>query len=97
MTNFEKPKGTNFRCSEALGAAELAKLLCKIVIFLQNSEPYAKLQRYDDWWEHDGLHFYKSPIDFRQLFAIVRSPESLLEAMPGDDYVFVGISPGDGS
>jgi hypothetical protein len=93
MTDFIKPTGINFRCVDTLPAPDLARLLCRMVAFLQDIEPYAKLRRYNDWWEHDGLHFYKSPIDFNDLFGIVRSPRSLLEAMPGDEDVLVGMAP----
>ena len=64
-----------------------------MVSFLQSLNPYALLQRYDDWWEHDGLHFERGPIDFDALFTIVRSSKSLIEAMPGDEYVHVGTAP----
>ncbi len=93
MTNFTKPIGINFRSAGELSAPELARLLCRIASYLQNIEPYIKLHRYDDWWEHDGLHFHKSPINFDELFYIVNSPRSLLEAMPGDDFVCIGIAP----
>jgi hypothetical protein len=51
------------------------------------------LYRYEDWWEHDGMHFRRESIDIHRLFEIVKSPQSSLEAMPGDLDVFVGIGP----
>ena len=47
----------------------------------------------DDWWEHDGLHFDRASVDFNQLFAMIKSPRTLLETVPGDDFVFVGVGP----
>jgi hypothetical protein len=51
----------------------------------------------DDWWEHDGLFFEKGSLDLHGLFQIVGTPRSLLEAMPGDDRVFVGVGATDRS
>jgi hypothetical protein len=93
MTGFIRPKGTNFRCADALTAKDLAKALCCVARFLQEVEPYEKLERYDDWWEHDGLHFDRASVDFNQLFAMINSPRALLESVPGDEHVFVGVAP----
>ena len=93
MTGFIRPKGTNFRCADEMTAAALAKVLCRVASFLQGLGPYEKLERYDDWWEHDGLHFDRSSLDFNQLFAMINSPRALLETVPDDDYVFVGVAP----
>jgi hypothetical protein len=93
MTGFIRPKGTNFRCTDALAARDLSNALCRVASFLQGVEPYEKLERYDDWWEHDGLHFDRSSMDFNQLFAMINSPRALLETVPDDDYVFVGVAP----
>jgi hypothetical protein len=97
MTPFEAPTGTNFRSESNVPADVVSKSLCRIASFLQDREPYQKLLRYDDWWEHDGLHFPKGPVDFHGLFEIIGSPRALLAAMPGDDYVVVGIAPQDNS
>lgn len=97
MSEFIKPKGVNFSCSKELSAIELSKVLCKTASFIQQLKPYAKLKRYDDWWEHDGLHFYRESINFDQLFSIINSPKALLEAMSGDFNVFVGIAPENNS
>lgn len=69
--------------------------LCKIASFLQDREPSAPLCRFDDWWEHDGLHFEKGNLDIHALFQIVGTPRSLLWAMPGDHRVFVAVAPTD--
>jgi len=57
----------------------------------------ARLIRADDWWEHDGLHFEKGPTDFHTLVQLVAPPQSLLQSMPGDHRVFVGIGACDRS
>lgn len=93
MSEFTKPEGINFSCAQEISAVELSKVLCRIVSFVQWLEPYIKLERYDDWWEHDGLHFYRNSISFDALFKLVNSPKSLLDEMPGDFQVFVGIAP----
>jgi len=93
MTGFIKPKGTNFRCADELPASDLSKALCRITSFLQSLEPHEKFERYDDWWEHDGLHFDRGPVDYNQLFLMINSPRALLETVPGDDHVFAGVAP----
>lgn len=93
MTRFIRPKGTNFRCTDPLSAKDLVQVPCRVASFLQGVEPDEKLERYDDWWGHDGLHFDRSSVDFDQLFAMINSPRALLETVPGDDYVFVGVAP----
>jgi hypothetical protein len=93
MSLFIKPKGVNFSCTKELPAVKLSKILCRTTSFIQQLEPYAKLERYDDWWEHDGLHFYRKSIKIEELFTIVNSPKSLLESMPGDFDVSIGLAP----
>lgn len=97
MANFTKPKGINFSFSNDLPAVELSRALCKTASFIQQINPYEKLYRYDDWWEHDGLHFYREKISVEKLFELVNSPKSLLEAMTGDFNVFIGIAPENNS
>lgn len=97
MKKFTTPKGINFSHKEDTSAANLVNALCKTVSFLQAIEPYIKFERYDDWWEHDGLHFWKDTINFNDLFSIVNSPMSLLKSMPGDFDVFIGVAPQDNS
>jgi hypothetical protein len=91
MSNFQEPKGVNFATTDDVGGADISEALRKVVAFVQSQSPYIELERYDDWWEHDGLHFYRSPISLDELFSIVHSPRSLLESMPGDFQVSVGI------
>lgn len=43
--------------------------------------------------EHDGLHFHRSLLDFHGFFEMVKSPRDLFAATPGDEDVFVGVSP----
>lgn len=95
-SNFKPPTGINFSCPEAISIATLSKDLRQIAAFLQHKFPYNPLQRFEDWWQHDGLHFYEGPIDMPGLFAIVGSPKRVYEAMPGEDYVRIGIASSDG-
>lgn len=96
-TEFNLPKGINFNCTESVPITVLSKALCRVAAFLQDLDSSAELLRYEDWWEHDGLHFYKGPMNFHQLFALVESPRALLESMQGDDFVFVGVLAADAS
>ena len=96
MSEFKPPEGTNFNCRDFIPIASLSKDLCKIAAFLQDKYPYVPLQRFDDWWQHDGLHFEKGTLDWHGLFSIVGSSKTIYQSMPGDDYVRVGIAPSDG-
>ncbi|MFZ0062238.1 MAG: hypothetical protein WAL47_09385 [Pyrinomonadaceae bacterium] len=93
MGDFSIPAGINFSSVDNVSAEVLAHALCQTASFLQALDPYTSLLRYDDWWEHDGLHFYREEIAFDGLFKMIRSPQALLEVMPGDDEVFVGVAP----
>ena len=97
MSQFIKPQGVCFLFDGGVSTPTLSHTLCRIVSFLQEVEPYTKLQHYEDWWEHDGLHFHRGSIDFNALYGMVNSPRSLLAATPADDYVFVGVAPDDSS
>jgi hypothetical protein len=90
---FTPPSGINYHCKENVPIAALSKALCQIAAFLQSHDPHAQLRRYEDWWEHDGLHFDRGALDIRGLFEVVESPRSLFAAMQGDESVFVGIAP----
>ncbi|RYG67766.1 hypothetical protein EON80_12960 [bacterium] len=93
METFKAPEGINFSSPE-VAASLLAPALCRVASFLQGIEAYgAHLEKYDDWWEHDGLHFRKGEISLHQLFESVKSPQALLSVMPGDSAVHVGIMP----
>src|SRR5437870_3785842 len=87
----------NFHCAEGLSAQELSRLLCAIVSFLQNLDPHIRLQRYADWWQHDGYHWEREQLDFHKLFSIVGCPRNLLSSMTGDDNIFIGFAPSDSS
>jgi hypothetical protein len=97
MTQFIRPEGINFSCSDDLSAPVLSQALCRTVSFLQSLNPYQKLHKYEDWWEHDSLHFYRESVNFDTLFNIINSPRSLLYSMPGDEGVFIGVAPDDSS
>ena len=90
------PQGTNLRSERWLTAPLLSSALTETAAFLRRvggSDP--TLLRYDDWWEHDGLHLPRQDerIDFDVLLSLVETPESLEAAMPDDFNVFVGIAP----
>ena len=91
MADFQAPNGSNFASDEDIDASKLSNILCKVAAFIQRTSPYIRLEKYDDWWEHDGLHFYDRSILIEDLFEIVRSPKSLLESVSGEFNVFVGI------
>lgn len=95
MATFSPPDGINFCCVGVLPSAELSSILSKVVGYLKRVDPHARLRQYDDWWQHDGLHFYKRDLDFGGLFDIVKTPADLIEAIQGDTYVRVGIAPMD--
>jgi hypothetical protein len=95
MSSFVKPQGICFLFGDELPATVLSNVLCKIANFLQGVAPLAKLHRYDDWWEHDGLHFHHGTIDFDALYRMINSPKNLLESTPDDASVFVGVAPDD--
>lgn len=93
MTDFIRPKGINFSCCEQLSPIDFSTALTKIANFIKEINTYDKLERYDDWWEHDGLHFHRNSISLEDFFKIVSSPRLLSEAMSSDWYVFIGIAP----
>lgn len=93
METFNPPEGINFRCRGVLAPAELLSILSKVAAYLRRVDPHARLRQYDDWWQHDGLHFFKRDLDFGGLFDILKTPADLIEAIQGDDYVRVGIAP----
>jgi hypothetical protein len=97
MSEFTKPGGICFEFGDEAPAEALSSFLCRVAGFLQEVDPFAKLKRYDDWWEHDGLHFYRKQIDFDAVFEMVNSPKHLLESTPDDEFVFVGIAPENSS
>ncbi|MBN1314787.1 MAG: hypothetical protein JXA42_04945 [Anaerolineales bacterium] len=96
IIEFKPPEGINFSCQNLVPIASLSRDLREIAAFLQDKCPYATLQRVDDWWQHDGLHFEKGTLDWHGLFAIVESPKGIYESMPGDDYVRIGVAASDG-
>jgi len=91
------PSGTVFYTLDDDPIIAISRDLCKVASFLQTHQPYAKCIRLDDWWEHDGIYFEKGSLDLHGLFQIVGTPRSLLDAMPGDHRVFVGVGAADRS
>lgn len=95
MASFVPPIGVCYFTDEAVKVDELRHALRDTVTAFQNLEPFAKLKIYDDWWEHDGLHFDRGQLDFDSLLSLIRSSQSLLESTPSDDSVYVGVAPED--
>lgn len=98
MNKYIPPIGMNYHINKnGVDPVSLSNSLCKIVSFIQSKSPFTNLRQYDDWWQHDGLHFSKDIIGFDDLFSIIETPRNIFENMPGDDWVFVGISPENNS
>jgi hypothetical protein len=97
MPEFIKPKGINFSCYKEITTDELSKNLLLVVNFLQQAHPNTQLNRFYDWWEHDGLHFQGSNIIFDELKKIVLPNGLMQEFKLGDFDVFIGIAPIDNS
>ena len=93
---FTPPKGVVFRIADEIPVADLCSEMRRVVVFLQDLSLSSPLLRfYHDWWEHDGLHFDKGSIKFRELFAIAETPRALFDAAPDDHAVFIGVAPED--
>ena len=93
MHSFREPKGVNFSCQKYLRIDDLIAALSKIVLLLRSESSNVELHRYDDWWEHDGLHFHKGKTDFEIILKMLRSPKELYGAMPEGFAVRIGIAP----
>ena len=90
-SSFQQPDGINFRLDTRIPVGPLCDALSKVVAFLQDESSAPRLNRFDDWWQHDGLHFHEGTISSDELARIVSQPQRLREAMPGDFAVRVGI------
>lgn len=78
-----------------MSAKDLCIVLRAIARFLQELAPYVKLRTFNDWWEHDGLHFPAEDIEIDELFERFGSVKNLFEWVPNDDEVFAGVAPED--
>jgi hypothetical protein len=93
---FSPPDGVTFHIAEEVAVSDLCVLLCRVVVFLQGLQSSSEsLRLYDDWWEHDGLHFSRSTITFHDLFAMIETHPAIFEATPDDFGVFVGVASED--
>ena len=95
-SNFIAPHGTNLRSDWKLPLEVVSQALTATVRFLRDiGPPETRLIRYDDWWQHDGLHFNRpdGDIDFRALSQMVKTPDAIRTAMDGNYDVYVGIAP----
>jgi hypothetical protein len=93
MNEFIEPKGINFSCSKEIDSNELSNNLGFIVDFLEKINPNDQLHQFDDWWEHDGLHFYRGKTNFDELKKIVSISGLMQEFKLGNFDVFIGIAP----
>jgi len=88
------PSGYTYHHDDPVTAAALARDLCRVAAFLTDVEPYVRLARVRDWWEHDGLFFAEDEqFDLHHLFQMVGTPRELFRSMPGDYRAFVGALP----
>ena len=95
-TNLIVPHGTNLRSNPCLASPMLSSALIQPVVFLRSIDrDHLEFFRYDDWWEHDGLHLPRKDelIDFNILLHLVETPVSIEEAMTGEYKVFIGVAP----
>src|SRR5689334_19451554 len=90
--DFLPPTGVNFSTVGELSSKELSNVLCRIVRYLDSNNCSETLRTYDDWLEHDGLHFYRRSVSIKEVIDVVCSPGSMIAAMPGDFNVFIGIA-----
>jgi hypothetical protein len=95
MSQFSIPVGITFCCVDEPSATQISNGLCRIVSFLHHHRSLGALEQFDDWLEHDGLHFHRTQFDVHRLFEIISSARSILEATPDDENVFIGIAPSD--
>ena len=91
---FTPPIGIAFHTEGEVRGDELVASVRRVVAFLEGFlwTP-DKLRVYDDWWEHDGLHFERKRVTYAELFATIASARTMLDATPDDDCVYVGIAP----
>lgn len=89
---FTEPEGTNFRPQQEVALATLKLALGRIYAFLKSREPSPSLFRYDDWWEHDGLHTLRDKLTWARFKATIADEAEIIESMPGDFNVKVGIA-----
>jgi hypothetical protein len=90
---FVQPHGTCIKSEHGSSLKEVSHDLCRIASHLQWLDPFIKLVRVDDWYNHDGLYFERGPTDFYGLFQLIQSPRELMRATPDDDYVHVAVVP----
>ena len=91
---FEPPTGIAFHTEGEVRGDDLVATARRVAVFLEGFictlEP---LRTFHDWWEHDGLHFEKTRVTFPELFALIATARTMLDATPDDDHVYLGIAP----
>ncbi len=57
LTSLLPPQGIVFHTDRENPIVSVSRDLCKVTAFLHELQPYAKLGKIDDRWEHDALYF----------------------------------------
>ena len=92
---FKFPDGINISHKDQLPLDQLLVCLKVVVQFLKSHSYSQRLLTYDDWQQHDGLHFPGKDIQFEELEQMILSSESLRKETPNDFMVYLGIAPED--
>jgi hypothetical protein len=76
-----------------LNLPTLLRLLARWTDELESLTPSPNLWTRHDWTQHDGFQSEWRPSTFAELRAVITSPQSLIAAMPGDNYVHLAFWP----
>jgi len=89
---YQLPRGKTFSCDGSL--LDILKDLRQVTIFIRSLHPKisTRFRLYEDWWLHDGLHFYQKEIGLNFLEDVFVSPKSFISNTPGEDLVYLGVS-----
>lgn len=91
---FTPPSGVTFHTERALGGDDLVTVTRRVIAFLEESVwTPDELRIYDDRWEKDGRRFERKRVTYAGLAAMTKSARAMLDAMPDDDCVKVGVAP----
>ena len=89
---FQEPSGINFRPAMPILIKEMEDTLPLIWRFVSAKDPSPILLRYEDWWQHDGLHFEKGKITREVFSKMIGSKGEIIKSMSGDFNVRIGIA-----
>ena len=72
------PLGYTYYHDGSIALAALSRDLCRIAAFFTEVEPYVRLVRVRDWWQHDGLFFVEEQrFDLHHVFHMVGTPREM--------------------